>query len=148
MLTNGSSIAISRSSLVSFTVRRTGDSDDIDPNIRFSDTLKTGCPHGSSSYVSGKESASARMRSAKRSVVTPPLWRLDRVGLDAVAEVERVAVLPLPGGVPLGGLAFPDAVEEDHHPDRAFEQDHQRDHLQRRRDRVDPRQCDGESGDE
>src|SRR6266567_2753160 len=138
MLTNGSSIAISRSSLVSFTVSRTGGSDDIDPNIRFSDTLKTGCPHGSSSYVSGKESASARMRSAKRSVVTPPLWRLDRVGLDAVAEVERVAVLPLPGGVPLGGLAFPDAVEEDH----------QRDHLQRRRDRVDPRQCDGESGDE
>src|SRR5712692_3382285 len=148
MLTKGSSIAISRSSLVSFTVRRTGGSDDIDPNIRFSATLKTGCPQGSSSYVSGKESARARMRSAKRSVVTPPLWRLDRVGLDAVAEVERVAVLPLPSSFAFGGLPFPDAVEEDHHPDRPFEQDHQRDHLERRRDRIDPRQRDGESGDE
>src|SRR5437016_10965226 len=88
------------------------------------------------------------MLSAKRSVVTPPLWRLDRVGLDAVAEVERVAVLPLPGGFAFGGLAFPDAVEEDHHPDRALEQDHQRDHLERRRDRIDPRQRDGERSDE
>src|SRR3989440_7425694 len=55
--------AISRSSGVSLTVSETGSSpSDIPANILLSPTLKTGCPHGRSSYVSGNDNASMRMR--------------------------------------------------------------------------------------
>src|SRR5581483_10340419 len=76
MLTYGSSIAISRSSAVSLTVSLTGASLEIDANMRFSATLKTGCPHGSSSYASGKDRASSRIRAAIRCGLTGPFWRL------------------------------------------------------------------------
>src|SRR5207244_6722988 len=42
---------------------------DIEANIRFSPTLKTGWPHGSSSYVSGSESATSRIRRCRSSSI-------------------------------------------------------------------------------
>src|SRR6476660_1988532 len=144
MLTYGRSMAMSRSSAVSFTVSAIGVSFDIAANMRFSATLNTGCPHGESSYASGKESASPRIWSAMRCGFTP----LDRVCLDAVAEAKGVGVLALPFGLALGGAALPALVEEDHHPDRELEEDHQRNHLERRRHRVDPRQRDGDGRDD
>src|SRR5438477_10603981 len=57
--------AISLSSGVSFTVSDTEPSvSDINANNLLSPTLKTGSPQGESSYVSGNDNASARMRSA------------------------------------------------------------------------------------
>src|SRR6476619_7911456 len=106
MLTYGRSMAISRSSAVSFTVSAIGASLEIAANIRFSATLNTGCPHGESSYASGKESASPRIRSAMRCGFTP----LDRVCLDAVAETEGVGVLALPLRLAFGRAALPALV--------------------------------------
>src|SRR5437588_6466485 len=63
MLTYGKCSAISRASGVSFTVSETGSSpSDIAANILLSPTLKTGCPQGESSYVSGNDKASSRIR--------------------------------------------------------------------------------------
>src|SRR5438445_13594406 len=63
MLTYGKCSAISRSSGVSFTVSETGSTpSDIPANILLSPTLKTGCPQGESSYVSGNDNASSRIR--------------------------------------------------------------------------------------
>src|SRR5438876_7135452 len=64
--------------------------------MRLSPTLKTGNPHGASSYVRGKESASSRILSASHSTFTPPFSRLAGTGGQDFDEVKRL-VAGVPG---------------------------------------------------